>query len=64
MAVLFKIDLDQLRNSDAGMVMANLPTVGGDYYAPFGGRKASSYGPLVAKLSGLMPISTMRPVLK
>jgi aldehyde dehydrogenase (NAD+) len=33
------------RNSDAGMVMVNLPTVGGDYYAPFGGRKASSYGP-------------------
>ena len=32
------------RNSDAGMVMVNLPTVGGDYYAPFGGRKASSYG--------------------
>jgi aldehyde dehydrogenase (NAD+) len=33
------------RNSEAGMVMVNLPTVGGDYYAPFGGRKASSYGP-------------------
>lgn len=32
------------RNSDAGMVMVNLATVGGDYYAPFGGRKASSYG--------------------
>ena len=27
------------------MVMANLPTVDGDYYAPFGGRKASGYGP-------------------
>ena len=45
MALLFKIDLDQLRNSDADMVMANLPTVDGDYYAPFGGRKASGYGP-------------------
>ena len=33
------------RNSEAGMVMVNLPTVGGDYYAPFGGQKASSYGP-------------------
>jgi aldehyde dehydrogenase (NAD+) len=32
------------RNSEAGMVMVNLPTAGIDYHAPFGGRKASSYG--------------------
>ena len=32
-------------NSQAGMVMVNLPTAGVDYHVPFGGRKASSYGP-------------------
>jgi alpha-ketoglutaric semialdehyde dehydrogenase len=32
------------RNSEAGMVMANLPTAGVDYHVPFGGRKGSSYG--------------------
>ena len=33
------------RQSQAGLVMVNLPTAGVDYIAPFGGRKASSYGP-------------------
>jgi aldehyde dehydrogenase (NAD+) len=33
------------KNSQAGMVMVNLPTAGVDYHVPFGGRKASSYGP-------------------
>jgi alpha-ketoglutaric semialdehyde dehydrogenase len=33
------------RNAEAGMVMVNLPTSGADYHVPFGGRKASSYGP-------------------
>jgi alpha-ketoglutaric semialdehyde dehydrogenase len=33
------------RNSEAGMVMINLPTAGVDYHVPFGGRKGSSYGP-------------------
>ena len=33
------------RNAEAGMVMANPPTAGVDYHAPFGGRKASSLGP-------------------
>lgn len=33
------------RRSHAGMVMVNLPTAGVDYHVPFGGRKASSYGP-------------------
>ncbi|ARP85695.1 aldehyde dehydrogenase family protein [Bordetella genomosp. 9] len=32
------------RESQAGMVMVNCPTAGVDYHAPFGGRKASSYG--------------------
>jgi aldehyde dehydrogenase (NAD+) len=31
-------------NSQAGMVMVNLPTAGVDYHVPFGGRKGSSYG--------------------
>ncbi|HEY6452624.1 MAG TPA: aldehyde dehydrogenase family protein [Steroidobacteraceae bacterium] len=33
------------RQSEAGMVMVNLPTAGVDYHVPFGGRKTSSYGP-------------------
>ncbi|MGF1610659.1 MAG: aldehyde dehydrogenase family protein, partial [Kiloniellales bacterium] len=33
------------RNVQAGTVMVNLPTAGTDYHVPFGGRKASSYGP-------------------
>ena len=33
------------RNAEAGCVMVNLPTAGTDYHVPFGGRKASSYGP-------------------
>ena len=32
------------RNSQAGMVMVNLPTAGVDYHVPFGGRKGSSLG--------------------
>lgn len=32
------------RNSEAGMVMVNLPTAGVDYHVPFSGRKGSSYG--------------------
>ncbi|KAB2695984.1 aldehyde dehydrogenase family protein [Brucella intermedia] len=32
-------------NSEAGMVMVNLPTAGVDFHVPFGGRKGSSYGP-------------------
>ncbi len=33
------------RRADAGVLMVNLPTAGLDYHVPFGGRKASSYGP-------------------
>ncbi|WP_336064682.1 aldehyde dehydrogenase family protein [Serratia sp. 201] len=33
------------RYSQAGMVMVNAPTAGVDPHVPFGGRKASSYGP-------------------
>ena len=33
------------RHAQYGMVMVNLPTAGVDYHVPFGGRKASSYGP-------------------
>jgi len=33
------------RNSQAGMVMVNLPTAGVDFHVPFGGSKGSSFGP-------------------
>ena len=33
------------QNSEAGMVMVNVPTAGVDYHVPFGGRKGSSFGP-------------------
>ncbi len=33
------------RHMQSGMVMVNVPTAGVDYHVPFGGRKASSYGP-------------------
>ena len=33
------------RNSDADLIMVNLPTAGMDYHVQFGGRKGSSYGP-------------------
>lgn len=33
------------RRSQAGMVMVNVPTAGVDPHVPFGGRKASSFGP-------------------
>jgi alpha-ketoglutaric semialdehyde dehydrogenase len=33
------------RHARAGMVMVNAPTAGVDYHVPFGGSKASSYGP-------------------
>src|SRR5699024_1593540 len=33
------------RRAEAGCVMINLPTAGTDYHVPFGGRKASSFGP-------------------
>jgi acyl-CoA reductase-like NAD-dependent aldehyde dehydrogenase len=32
-------------NAQSGLVMVNLPTAGLDYHVPFGGTKASSYGP-------------------
>ena len=32
-------------NSQSGLTMLNLPTAGLDYHVPFGGSKASSYGP-------------------
>jgi len=36
---------DFRRRAQAGMVMVNVPTAGVDYHVPFGGTKASSYGP-------------------
>jgi aldehyde dehydrogenase (NAD+) len=40
-----KLASDFKTRSSAGMVMINVPTAGVDYHVPFGGRKASSYGP-------------------
>lgn len=37
--------LDVADRLDAGLVKVNAPTSGVDFYAPFGGEKASSYGP-------------------
>lgn len=37
--------LDVAGRLDAGLVKVNAPTSGVDFYAPFGGEKASSYGP-------------------
>jgi aldehyde dehydrogenase (NAD+) len=36
---------DFKRRAQTGCVMVNLPTAGTDYHVPFGGRKASSFGP-------------------
>jgi aldehyde dehydrogenase (NAD+) len=36
---------DFQHRSTAGMVMINLPTAGADIHVPFGGRRASSFGP-------------------
>lgn len=40
-----KYATDFKRNAKTGCVMVNLPTAGTDYHVPFGGRKASSFGP-------------------
>ncbi|MGH9066616.1 MAG: aldehyde dehydrogenase family protein, partial [Acidimicrobiales bacterium] len=46
---IFTSDLDQAlalaAEVDTGLVKVNAPTSGVDYYAPFGGEKASSFGP-------------------
>ncbi|WP_270889216.1 aldehyde dehydrogenase family protein [Pedococcus sp. 5OH_020] len=39
------VALDAVDGLDVGMVKVNQPTTGVDFYAPFGGNKASSYGP-------------------
>ena len=36
---------DFKKRAVSGCVMVNLPTAGTDYHVPFGGRKASSFGP-------------------
>jgi alpha-ketoglutaric semialdehyde dehydrogenase len=48
-AAVFGTDIDRAlgvaRRIDAGLLRVNAATTGVDYYAPFGGSKASSYGP-------------------
>ncbi len=45
------------KNSEAGMVMVNLPTAGVDYHVPFGGRKGS---PTARASRAAMPSSSIR----
>ncbi|MGB1361025.1 MAG: aldehyde dehydrogenase family protein [Alphaproteobacteria bacterium] len=40
-----KLSTEFKRRAEVGCVMVNLPTAGTDYHVPFGGRKASSFGP-------------------
>ena len=46
---VFTNDLDAVlrvtSQLDTGMIRVNQPTSGVDFHAPFGGEKASSYGP-------------------
>lgn len=48
-AAVFSQDLDRAtrvaRNLKAGLIRVNASTTGVDFYAPFGGERASSYGP-------------------
>ena len=48
-AAVFGADLERataiVRRLEAGLLRVNASTTGVDYYAPFGGEKASSYGP-------------------
>ena len=59
-------DLDRLLQSanaiDTGLIKVNAPTTGGDFYAPFGGEKDSSYGPREQGLDALAFYSSTRTV--
>ncbi len=46
------------RNSEAGMIMVNLPTAGVDFHVPFGGRKAR---PTARASRAPMPASSTPP---
>ncbi|GAB2930910.1 aldehyde dehydrogenase family protein [Micromonospora polyrhachis] len=45
--------LQAARGADTGLVRVNAPTTGVDFYAPFGGEKASSIGPREQGLAAL-----------
>ena len=47
-------------NAQAGLVMVNVATAGLDYHAPFGGAKASGYGPRRSVRSGLCGVLRRR----
>lgn len=47
---------------DTGLIKLNAPTTGVDFYAPFGGEKASSIGPREQGLAALAFYSTLRTI--
>ena len=47
---------------DTGLIKVNAPTTGVDFYAPFGGEKASSFGPREQGLAALEFYGTTRTI--
>lgn len=54
--------LSAAQGVDTGLIRVNAPTTGVDFYAPFGGEKASSYGPREQGLAALDFYSSTRTV--
>jgi alpha-ketoglutaric semialdehyde dehydrogenase len=47
---------------DTGLIRVNAPTTGVDFYAPFGGEKASSFGPREQGMAALEFYSSSRTI--
>ncbi|MGC4791724.1 aldehyde dehydrogenase family protein [Micromonospora sp. DT178] len=54
--------LDVARRVDTGLIRVNAPTTGVDFHAPFGGEKASSYGPREQGTAALHFYTSVRTV--
>ncbi|WP_121399285.1 aldehyde dehydrogenase [Micromonospora sp. M71_S20] len=54
--------LDAARRVDTGLIRVNAPTTGVDFHAPFGGEKASSYGPREQGTAALHFYTSVRTV--
>lgn len=54
--------LDAARRIDTGLIRVNAPTTGVDFHAPFGGEKASSYGPREQGTAALHFYTSVRTV--
>lgn len=54
--------LDAVRGVDTGLIRVNAPTTGVDFHAPFGGEKASSYGPREQGAAALHFYTSVRTV--